>query len=99
MDVYTNNYDNYTNVKYLFLSTLNNVVLHTCEFWYVPPLPPLFWNITVLWSNTTQIVITHKKKVASTNFLKGPTKKRGGGGGYISKFTGMQNYIIQGRQK
>ena len=28
-------------------------------FLYVPPPPFSFWNITVLWSNTTQIVITH----------------------------------------
>jgi hypothetical protein len=30
-----------SNVKYLFLSTLTNVVLHTCEFWYAPS----FWEI------------------------------------------------------
>jgi hypothetical protein len=34
---------------------------------------PLFGNITVLWSNTIHIIITHKKKDASINFLKGPT--------------------------
>ena len=28
-------------------------------FLYVPPPPFSFWNITELWSNTTQIVITH----------------------------------------
>jgi hypothetical protein len=32
-------------------------VLHTSDFYMY--LPFSFWNITVLWSNTTQIVITH----------------------------------------
>ena len=42
-----------------YLSTLTIGVFHTSDL-YMYPLPcPSFWNITVLWSSTTQIVITH----------------------------------------
>ena len=48
------------NVKYLFMSIMTIVVLHKSDFFFIST-PPFFsfWNITVLWSNTTQIVITH----------------------------------------
>ena len=40
----------------LQISTYDYFDLNTTQI-VIPPLPP-FWNITVLWFNTTQIVVT-----------------------------------------
>ena len=55
--------------KYLFLSTLTIGVLHTCDLLYVPPP---FWNINMLWFDTTPIVISHICVVVSRREMSMP---------------------------
>jgi hypothetical protein len=53
------------NVTFLFLSTLTIGVLHTSDFYMYSTSTPTplsflkYYCVSVLWSNTTQIIITH----------------------------------------
>jgi hypothetical protein len=60
------------------LQTLTHIQFWTTVAFLRCCNPFSFWNITVLWSNTTQIVITHicvifSRRTMSVNLLNGPT--------------------------